>query len=79
MILGTTGQITDTGTATLFGRTNATTLLVGHSSHSLNLRGSATRPTYNGNDLALYSDLSSYLLKSKITITSDGVLTIDVT
>lgn len=59
IVLGTTGQITDTGTATLFGRTNASTLIVGHSSLSLNIRGSATRPTYNGNSLALYSDVSS--------------------
>ncbi len=59
MILGTTGQITDTGTATLFGRSNATTLLVGHSSHALTLRGSATRPTYNGSTLAKSSDLGT--------------------
>ena len=56
--LDTNGQITakDT-TSTLFGRSNASTLLCGHSSHSLLLRGSATRPTYNGNDIALYSDI----------------------
>ena len=70
--LDTNGQITAEGTtATLFGRTSATTLIVGHSSHSLTLRGSATRPTYNGNNLALYSDMPTFSYNS-----STGVLTI---
>lgn len=58
--LDTNGQITakDT-TSTLFGRSSANTLLCGHSSHALTLRGSATRPTYNGNNVALSSDIPS--------------------
>lgn len=67
IILDTNGNITDSSTATLFGRTdNGASLLVGHSSHALKLRGSATRPTYNGNNLALVSDVptvSSVLLQ----------------
>ncbi len=84
IILGTTGQITDTGTATLFGRTNASTLVIGHSSHSLVLRGSATRPTYNRNDLALYSDIPSstkgitYLTTAPTSANTDGGLIIVV-
>lgn len=58
--LDTNGQITAKNTtSTLFGRSNATTLLLGHSSHALTIRGSATRPTYNGNSMALYSDIPS--------------------
>lgn len=54
------GQITNNGTQTLFGFTsnNATSLTVGHSSYALALRGSGTRPKFNGNDLALLSDAS---------------------
>lgn len=66
--LDTDGQITAKGkTATLFGRSNATTLLVGHSSHALTLRGSATRPTYNGNALALSSDIPSAVTESTVS------------
>lgn len=58
MQLDTNGQITAKGTdKTLFGRTSATSLLVGHSSHSLSLRGSTTRPSYNNAAIALYSDI----------------------
>lgn len=57
IILTTNGQITDTGTATLFGRSGTgSTLIVGHGSFALTMRGSATRPTYNGNNIALASD-----------------------
>lgn len=58
IILNTNGQITDTATATLFGRSGTgSTLLVGHGSYALTMRGSATRPTYNGNSIALSSDI----------------------
>lgn len=66
--LDTNGQMTAKGTtSTLFGRSNATTLLVGHSSHALTLRGSATRPTYNGNALALSSDIPSAVTESTVS------------
>lgn len=51
------GQITDESTSTLFGFLNTTELTVGGSGLKLRLRGSETRPKYNGNDLARYSDL----------------------
>lgn len=53
------GQITNNSTQTIFGFTsnNATNLTVGHSSYGLKLRGSGTRPQFNNNDLALYSDV----------------------
>lgn len=55
--LDTDGQITAKGTAnTLFGRSSGN-LLVGHSGHTLKLRGSGTRPTYNDKDMALTSDI----------------------
>ena len=60
MQLDTNGQITAKGTtSTLFGRNSATNLLVGHSSHSLTMRGSGSRPTYNGNNVALQSDIEA--------------------
>jgi hypothetical protein len=52
------GQITNSGTQTLFGF-SGTSLLVGHSSYALTLRGSATRPIYNSKALALQSDVPS--------------------
>lgn len=54
------GQITNNGTQTLFGFTsnNATTLTIGHSSYAMALRGSGTRPTYNGTNVALATDTS---------------------
>lgn len=57
--VGTDGRITDSGNSTIFGRsgTNGVDLLVGQANYNLKLRGSGTRPKYNGNDLALYSDL----------------------
>lgn len=53
------GQITNSTTNTLFGYTSDTQLVCGHSSFNINIRGKATRPTYNNNDIALYSDLSN--------------------
>jgi hypothetical protein len=51
------GQITDHGTSTLFGFTNAGTLTIGHGSYNTQLRGKASRPTYNGSNIALQSDI----------------------
>lgn len=73
IILDTNGNITDSSTATLFGRAdNGVSLLVGHSSHALKLRGSATRPTYNGNNLALASDIPADTGATSITTTGTG-------
>lgn len=65
------GQITNSGTQTLFGF-SGTSLLVGHSSYALTLRGNATRPIYNSKALALQSDipsLSGYMPTSGGTFT----------
>ena len=53
------GQITASGTQTLFGFTADSTIAVGHSSFILAMRGSGTRPKYNSKDLALISDIPS--------------------
>lgn len=53
------GQITNSATGTLFGYTASDTLSVGHSSCKTAIRGSGTRPTYNGSEVALLSDVSS--------------------
>lgn len=53
--LGTDGRL-NSGNATLVGFVSGTFTL-GHSTYNTNIRGKATRPTYNGNDLALKSDI----------------------
>lgn len=67
----TSGQITNNSTQTLFGFTsnNATNLTVGHSSYGLKLRGSGTRPQFNSNDLALYSDIPTVPTVNDATLT----------
>lgn len=53
------GQVTDDATATLFGflSDDTTELAVGSGAYALKLRGSASRPTYNGDNLAKSNDL----------------------
>ncbi len=53
------GQITSTSTDTLLGFTSATSFVLNHPSYLLNIRGKGARPTYNGNDLALFSDIAA--------------------
>lgn len=53
--LGSDGRI-NSGNSTLVGFVSGTFTL-GHSTYNTNIRGKATRPTYNGNDLALKSDI----------------------
>lgn len=53
--LGSDGRI-NTGNSTLVGFVGGTFTL-GHSTYNTNIRGKAARPTYNGNDLALKSDI----------------------
>ena len=77
----TLGQITDSGTSTLLGFINKTTLTAGHSSYTLALRGSATRPTYNTKALALYSDVETVQtnltnhIKDAVTISGTQTIT----
>lgn len=56
MILTSNGQITDTSTSTLFGFSSGN-LIVGHGRYPLTMRGKQARPTWNGKDLALKSDI----------------------
>lgn len=58
MILTSNGQITDTSTSTLFGFSGGN-LIVGHGNYPLTMRGKQARPTWNGKDLALKSDIPS--------------------
>lgn len=53
------GQLTNSGTQTLFGFIDSSRIAVGHSNYILVIRGSAARLAYNGKDLALYSDVTS--------------------
>lgn len=57
VLLNGKGQITASGTQTLFGFTAESTIAVGHSSFILAMRGSGTRPKYNSKDVALMSDI----------------------
>ena len=56
IILSSNGQITDSGTATMLGFSGGN-YIVGSGSYSTTFRGRQTRPTWNGKDLALKSDI----------------------
>lgn len=66
------GQITDTSTATLLGFTSGSTFVVGSGTYSTAFRGSQTRPTWNGNNLALQSDVHSVLSAKAVSIAASG-------
>lgn len=53
------GQITNNDTSTLFGFMDTSNLTIGSSTYNMRLRGKETRPKYNNNNMALYSDLPS--------------------
>lgn len=65
-----TGQITDGNTSTLFGFMSSSNLTVGSTIYALQLRGSGTNPTYNGNNVALSKDVST---------TVKGIFSLDTT
>lgn len=58
------GQITNSGTQTLFGFTAASTIAVGHSSYILAMRGSGSKPKYNSKDIALQEDVDAKVAKA---------------
>lgn len=60
------GQITASGTQTLFGFTADSTIAVGHSSFVLAMRGSGARPKYNSKDVALLSDIPTVPSKTDV-------------
>lgn len=59
--------VNKTGGSTLIG-TNGSNAWVGTSDTALTMRGNATRPTYNGTDLGLKSDLDSSLYTLNISV-----------
>ena len=70
------GQLTD-GTSSVLGFNNATQLDVGNKTYNLALLGKATRPSYNGNDLALKSDIiTSYNSLTDKPSIGNGLITI---
>lgn len=69
---GNKGQITDSSTSTIFGFMSSGTLTVGSTSYATNIRGRNTRPTYNDNNLALFSDIPT-VNNGKLTIKQGGV------
>lgn len=73
---GAGGQITDGGTNTLFGFTSsAADLSMGHTSYNTRINGSGARPTYNGSDLALLSDLPTNHVTTNTAQTISGAKT----
>jgi hypothetical protein len=66
------GQITDSSTATLFGFTSGSVLTIGSSPYSTALRGSQARPTWNGNNMALQSDVHSVLSAKAVSVAASG-------
>lgn len=67
------GQITDSGTNTIFGFGDASNVTVGASSYGLKLYGSATKPTYNGTNLVLNTDISSFITGTDSTATDSDI------
>jgi hypothetical protein len=53
------GQITNTGTGTLFGFNDSATLSIGHANYNMSLRGKGARPKYQNKDMAFYEDIPS--------------------
>ena len=69
LYLGTDGRLNGPENRTLFGLVSGTTTF-GHTAYALAFRGSGTRPKFNGNDLALKSDIPSFSLSgTTLTIT----------
>lgn len=70
--LGSDGRI-NSGNSTLVGFVGGTFTL-GHSTYNTNIRGKAARPTYNGANLALASDIKSSAANSKTGISVSASL-----
>lgn len=70
IILSSNGQITDSGTATMLGFSGGN-YIVGSGSYSTTFRGKQTRPTWNGKDLALKSDIPTIPTLATVATTGD--------
>lgn len=66
IILSSNGQITDSGTATMLGFSGGN-YIVGSGSYPTTFRGRQTRPTWNGKDLALHSDIPAAVTESTVS------------
>lgn len=72
IILSSNGQITDSGTATMLGFSGGN-YIVGSANYPTTFRGKQTRPTWNGKDLALKSDVPT--LPTLATVATTGSYT----
>ena len=66
IILSSNGQITDSGTATMLGFSGGN-YIVGSANYPTTFRGKQTRPTWNGKDLALHSDIPAAVTESTVS------------
>ena len=69
------GQITDNSTSTLFGFMSSSDLTIGGTGYNMRLRGRETRPKYNGNDLALKTDIPTVPTKTSQLTNDSGFTT----
>lgn len=79
IILSSNGQITDSSTSTMLGFSGGN-YIVGSGNYPTTFRGRQTRPTWNGKDLALHSDIpdtSGFVPKSAFSL-SGTTLTITI-
>lgn len=79
IILSSNGQITDSSTSTMLGFSGGN-YIVGSGNYPTTFRGKQTRPTWNGKDLALHSDIpdtSVFVPKSAFSL-SGTTLTITI-
>lgn len=67
LYLGTDGRVNGPENRTLFGLVSGTATF-GHTAYALTFRGSGTRPKFNGNDLALKSDVPTFELSGDTLI-----------
>lgn len=66
IILSTNGQITDSSTSTMLGFSGGN-YIVGSAAYPTTFRGKQTRPTWNGKDLALHSDIPTPVTESTVS------------
>ena len=73
--LGADGRINAGGSTYTVCGISGSQFLSGHSNYALTLRGSGAHPTYNGSDLALYSDLPTNHVTTDTAQTITGAKT----
>lgn len=66
IILSSNGQITDSSTSTMLGFSGGN-YIVGSGNYPTTFRGRQTRPTWNGKDLALHSDIPAAVTESIVS------------